>query len=448
MKDDTIAAIATPRGTGGVAVIRISGASAPMIADKLFKSKTPPSEAQPYLMQYGSIREGGSLLDKGMCVMMRAPHSFTGEDVAEFHIHGGLRLADRILEAVLDAGARLALPGEFTRRAFLNGKIDLARAEAIGDLIHANADIAATAAVNQLEGRLSEKIRKIRDNIIELTAKLSVAADYPEEDISYLSDADFSDALDSLSAELGHLIHSARAGCMIREGVRCAIVGRPNTGKSSLLNAIVGKYRAIVTDVAGTTRDIVEEAVSIGGIPVLFGDTAGLREGEGEAEKAGIRMARNYIKEADFCLFVLDTATPTEADAEILQIIGDTPYLTVCNKNDLHDYPDGAVSVSALTGNGMEKLSEAILTLLTDILSGDDLRAADRIRLTNTRQRDAAVKAKEAVDFARKTLADGFPPDLTAVDLENAAAALGEIIGLSVSDEVISRIFEKFCLGK
>jgi len=450
--DDTITAIATPRGTGGVAVIRISGPEALQIADKVFFAKTQPSKAQPRFMQYGKIQANGAAIDMGMCVSFHAPHSFTGEDTVELHTHGGAHLTERVLETVLDAGARLALPGEFTKRAFINGKLDLARAEAVGDLIHADADLAVTAAVNQLDGQLSEKINTIRDSVIDLTARLSVAADYPEEDIEYLSLSDFAEELRGIIAELDKLIASARGGRMVREGVRCAIVGRPNTGKSSLLNAIVGTYRAIVTAAAGTTRDIVEEVVSLGGIAVKFGDTAGLREGEGEAEQMGIEMARDYVQSADFCLVVLDSSRVEDADMEILEFVKDKPHIVVLNKNDLTkfsgDFAAKSVQVSTVTGEGLDVLETEILALLDSILEGDSLRRADAVRLTNTRQRDAAVKARDAAALALSTVEDGFPPDMCAVDLENAAAALGEIVGLSVSDEVISRIFEKFCLGK
>ena len=450
--DDTIAAIATPKGTGGVAVIRISGPDALLVADKVFNGKKKPSEAPAYFMQYGQIHHGGTPLDMGMCVSMYAPHSFTGENVAELHTHGGARVTESVLDAVLDAGARIALPGEFTRRAFINGKMDLAEAEAVGDLIHAEGDMAAKAAVNQLKGHLSEKINQIRDGIIDLTARLSVAADYPEEDIDYITLSHFTEELSQIKNALESLVKSARGGQMIREGVRCAIVGRPNTGKSSLLNAIVGSYRAIVTSAAGTTRDIVEEVVSMGGIAVKFGDTAGIREGEGEAEKVGIEMARNYVSDADFCLVVLDSSRVEAEDEEILKFVEAKPHIVVLNKTDLKQY-DGkfsspTVSISTKTGEGLEKLEEAILNLLDSILEGDSLRRADAVRLTNTRQRDAAQKAKESVQMALSTIENGFPPDLVAVDLENAAAHLGEIVGLSVSDEVISRIFEKFCLGK
>ncbi|MBE7024547.1 MAG: tRNA uridine-5-carboxymethylaminomethyl(34) synthesis GTPase MnmE [Ruminococcaceae bacterium] len=450
--DDTITAVATPRGTGGVAVIRISGPDAFPVADKVFFAKHKPSAAQPRLMQYGKVQNGDTVLDMGMCVTMPAPHSFTGEDVCELHIHGGAHLTESVLQAVLDAGARLALPGEFTKRAFINGKLDLARAEAVGDLIHATADKAAIVAVNQLEGRLSKKISAIRDSIIDLTAQLSVAADYPEEDIDYLTLSAFTDKLTEISEALDKLVASARGGQLLREGVRCAIVGRPNTGKSSLLNAIVGSYRAIVTDIAGTTRDIVEEVVSMGGIAVKFGDTAGLREGEGEAEKMGIQMARTYVKESDFCLVVLDSRFVEAADREILDFVKDKPHIIVLNKKDLAQYAGEfsapSIHISAATGEGLEELENAVLSLLDSFVGDDSLRHADAVRLTNTRQRDAAVKARNAVQEAMNTIENGFPADLVAVDLENAAAYLGEIVGLSVSDEVISRIFEKFCLGK
>lgn len=450
---DTIAAIATPRGVGGVSMIRISGDRAACIADAVFKTKVPPSKAQPNLLQYGSVMDGDKVLDHGMCVLMHAPHSFTGEDVAELHVHGGMHLTDRVLQCVLDAGARMALPGEFTRRAFMNGKIDLPRAEAIGDLIHGLADATLSTAINQLEGRLSSAINRLRDQIIDITAQLSVAADYPEEDIPYLSGDTFRHALMDISNSLGELIASARGGQMMRDGVRCAIVGRPNTGKSSLLNAITGTYRAIVTPMAGTTRDIVEATVSLGGMAVTLGDTAGMREGEAEAEKLGIALAKEYAEKADFCLVVLDSSRIEAEDREILSLVQEKPHIVVLNKKDIAVYEgqiEGeCVAISTVTGDGLSALEEAIVRLIDRVfLKGGALRQADAVCITNTRQRDGAVKAKEAIDFALQTLADGFPPDLTAVDLENAAKCLGEITGLCVSEEVISRIFAKFCLGK
>ena len=453
MLQDTIAAIATPRGTGGVSVIRISGTDAPKIADAVFRTKTKPSEAMPYLMQYGSVVDKDKVLDHGMCVMMRAPHSFTGEDVAELHIHGGMRLTETVLSAVLDHGARMALPGEFTRRAFLNGKMDLTRAEAVGDLIHGTADLALTAAVNQLSGKLSGKINAIRDRIVDLTARLDVAADYPEEDIDYLNGDSFLKELVEIQKDLGNLAESAKGGLLLHDGVRCAIVGRPNAGKSSLLNAMTGTYRAIVTPMEGTTRDIVEATVSIGGIAVTLGDTAGLREGKDEAERVGIELAKAYIESADFCLVVMDSTSVSKEDVEILALAATKPHIVVLNKSDIAAYEGTfsapTVSVSAKNGDGMQALENAIVRLLEEeFLLGGALRRSDMAVITNTRQRDGAVKAKTAVDFAVQTLKDGFPPDLTSVDLENAVAALGEIVGLSVSDEIISRIFEKFCLGK
>ncbi len=443
----TVAAIATPPGTGGIAIIRISGGDAVKVADALFKGKTPLDKVKPYYMQYGKIHNPkGELLDNGLCVVMRAPASFTGEDVVELHIHGGRLLSERVLEAALLAGAEMAPPGEFTKRAFLNGKLDLTQAEAVADIIGGKTELALNRAVNQLEGGLSDEINRIRDLVLDILSQIMVFADYPEEDIDTLKKQDFirmlKDALNALST----LLNTAKGGIMLREGLLCVIAGRPNTGKSSLMNALLGEDRAIVTDIAGTTRDAVEQNINMGGIPVTLCDTAGIRRAEGEAEEIGVRKAMEYIENADICLMVYDSSDI--GDEEIYETIKDKKHINVFNKNDLKRISSCGdapwVSVSAKTGDGIDLLKKEIVRIAAD--GGVDFSAKSMI--TNLRQRDAAARAAEYIRAALNAINQDIPADLAAGDLESALSALGEIDGRTVSDEVVERIFERFCLGK
>jgi len=447
--EKTIAAIATPLGRGGVAVIRISGDSAAEVADRVFKGKTPVSESMPYLMQYGSVFDKeGKLLDKVLCVYMKGPHSFTGEDVVEIHTHGGGFSANKVLMSILQAGASTASPGEFTKRAFLNGKLDLVQAEAVVDIINSETDLSLYGAVNQLEGKLSKEINEIRSNLVNITAQIQVAADYPEEDIDFAKQTEFEEMLSSSALKLDSLIKTAQNGKIIREGISCAIVGRPNTGKSSLLNALLGEKRAIVTDKEGTTRDIIEEYLNIDGIIVKFADTAGIRKAEGEAEEIGVNMALEYIEKADLCLIVLDGSFIREEDNEILKIAERKKAILILNKNDIKeiDYKTDitTVSISAKTGKGIDKLKEEIVKMATD----GEIKQGERAIITNMRHKEAAITSKDHVLSALGTIRDGFPVDLTAVDLEAAIDALGEITGITVSEEIIDKIFKEFCLGK
>lgn len=444
----TIAAIATPIGNGGIAIIRISGNEALNIADKVFRGKTPISLSEPYKMQYGKVFDRqGKLTDKVLCVYMKAPHSYTGEETVEIHCHGGYISAKKTLDAVLYSGASMASPGEFTKRAFLNGKLDLAQAEAVADLICAKTDEAFSEAVNRLDGALSREINSVRNLILDITAQLLVAADYPEEDIDYLLRNEFSMSLKKTEKILTDLIVSANTGVYLKNGIFCVIAGKPNAGKSSLLNALCGREKAIVTDVAGTTRDVVEEYINIGGIEVHLCDTAGIREAEG-IEGIGVGKAREYIEKADICIALLDASYYTDEDRKILEIVKGKKQIVVANKSDVArlntDGNEDILSVSAKTGDGINELKNKILRIATD----GDLYTTERVMLTNIRQKEACIRAKEAISSAILTLDDGFPADLAASDLENAALSLGEITGLTVSEEIIDKIFSKFCLGK
>ncbi len=443
----TITAIATPKGTGGVAIIRISGDEAFAVADRVFRGKVTAENSQPYFMNFGSFTDGDRVLDQGLMVVMRAPRSFTGEDVVELHCHGGAHVTERILQAVIKAEATLAMPGEFTRRAFLNGKIDLLRAEAIGDIIHSETDYSLYQAVNQLEGGLSGVINEIRASLVDTAAQIAVAADYPEEDISFEMGEQIKARLDDARERLENLLSTADSGRMIREGILCALAGRPNTGKSSLLNALLGERRAIVTEQEGTTRDVIEESIVHKGIRIRLADTAGIRSGESVAEQMGIEMSRDYAKKADLCIVVLEGGEKTAEDSAVLELTSDKKRIIVLNKCDIAPAQpiegEVCVSLSAKTGEGIDLLRDEIVKI-----AGDTQSEADRVRIVNTRQKEAAIRAGESIACAIGTIDSGFPPDLCLGDVEDAIGALGEMMGLSISDEITDKVFSQFCLGK
>lgn len=444
-----IAAIATPAGSGGVAVIRISGTGAAELADRVYRGKNKVSEFESHLMHYGCVcGAGGALVDKVLCVYMKAPHSYTGEDTVEIHCHGGFFVSNKVLETVLEAGAAMALPGEFTKRAFLNGRLNLSQAEAVSDLISAKTDEGLYEAVNRLEGALSEEINAVRDMLLDITAQLLVTADYPEEDIDDAGRDGFSAQLASAGDALDRLLATANAGKNLQEGVSCAIVGRPNTGKSSLLNALSGVEKAIVTERAGTTRDVVEACVSFGGVLVNLRDTAGIREADDEIEKIGIAKTKEHIRGSDLCIIVLDGTSICKEDEEIIALAASKKHIIAINKNDLpgNMIERGApvISISAKTGDGLNDLKKEIAKIVSD---GQDF-AVQKAMITSLRQKEAVMRARESISEAIKTIADGFPADLAATELENAVFSLGEVTGQTVSDEVVEKIFSKFCLGK
>jgi len=446
---DTIAAIATPRGVGGVGIIRISGSESTKVCDKIFKGKTKISDATPYLMQYGSISDlSGNLIDKVLCVYMKAPASYTGEDTVEIHCHGGYFVCEKILETVISAGARLALPGEFTKTAFLNGKMDLSQAEAVIDLINSKTNEELSEAVNRVDGVLSEKINGIRNTVLDITAQVLVIADYPEEDIDYTKKNEFISMISDIKEKIDYLIKTADKGTFLKNGISCALIGKPNTGKSSIMNVLAGEERAIVTNLPGTTRDVVEHPININGFTVRLCDTAGIRDAEGLVEKIGIDKSKEYIDKADICLMVLDSGNISDEDMEILKSAEGKRLLIVLNKTDLcesefaHNAP--VIRVSAKEEKGFEELKEEIVKIVV----GDEIFSDEKVLITNLRQKEALIRARENINEALSTLLNDFPVDMVACDLENAAFSLGEITGMTVTDEIIDRIFSKFCLGK
>lgn len=441
--DTTICAVATPRGKGGIAVIRVSGEDAFKITKKIFVSKKDIEKAEGYTVLYGSVCDGEEKVDDVLVSVFRAPHSYTGENVCEISCHGGVLVSGLILDLLIKSGAELAERGEFTKRAFMNGKMSLTRAEAVHDVIEAQSYSALRAAQSRLEGRLSEKILSIRDKIIKLLAMIQVSTDFPDEDIDSFADGGLCDLIDEYIKELEEISETARRGIFLANGARCAIAGVPNTGKSSLLNAILEEERAIVTPIPGTTRDFVEGRCVIGDVVVNFFDTAGIRETDDAIEKIGVNKAKDVLKEADFVIFVTESGRElTAKENDLLEEIKDKILIKVLNKCDLFDEKrDGYISISAKENTGTDLVKDKIAEILR---SG----SSDGAMIANERQRSAVASALEALKRAKKTLDDGFFSDLSVIDITDCASYLGEVEGMSVNDEVVERIFMDFCLGK
>lgn len=454
---DTIAAITTPLGESGIGAVRISGPGAYAVGDKIFKSKSevPLKERRDRSIQYGTIvDENGTCIDEVLVLIMKGPHSYTAEDVLEIQCHGGREALESILQLILRSGARMANPGEFTERAFVNGRIDLAQAEAVMDVIQAKSRAGLTSAVSQLEGRLSKVINKTRNELTELVTRLEVMIDYPEEDLEDIAVPDVSGALKGMQKKLQHMLEESQSGRMIRDGVMAAIAGTPNAGKSSLLNRLLQEERAIVTDVPGTTRDVLEEWITLRGIPVCLVDTAGIRETDDTVEKIGVSRARQYLDRADIILAVIDSSRPlTEEDKDILQSVAGKNVIVVLNKTDLPPVvtskdlsPYGFLlcPISASTGKGLDELKDM---LLQEVLKGGFTDGPSAL-LTNTRHIELVRQSAEALNRAQQSLQDGMPLDCAVVDIRQAWDALGSITGDTVHDDIVEEIFSRFCLGK
>lgn len=454
---DTIAAITTPLGESGIGAVRISGPGAYAVGDKIFKSKSevPLKERRDRSIQYGTIvDENGTCIDEVLALIMKGPHSYTAEDVLEIQCHGGREALESILQLILRSGARMANPGEFTERAFVNGRIDLAQAEAVMDVIQAKSRAGLTSAVSQLEGRLSKVINKTRNELTELVTRLEVMIDYPEEDLEDIAVPDVSGALKGMQEKLQHMLEESQSGRMIRDGVMAAIAGTPNAGKSSLLNRLLQEERAIVTDVPGTTRDVLEEWITLRGIPVCLVDTAGIRETDDTVEKIGVSRARQYLDRTDIILAVIDSSRPlTEEDKDILQSVAGKNVIVVLNKTDLPPVvtskdlsPYGFLlcPISASTGKGLDDLKDM---LLQEVLKGGFTDGPSAL-LTNTRHIELVRQSAEALNRAQQSLQDGMPLDCAIVDIRQAWDALGSITGDTVHDDIVEEIFSRFCLGK
>lgn len=457
-EETTIAAIATAPGEGGIGIVRISGSQAADVADALFHTKKIKSfhEAEPYRLYFGHVVRNDQRVDEGLAVYMKAPHSYTGEDVVEIQIHGSTEALRETLELALENGALPASRGEFTKRAFLNGRLDLSQAEAVMDIIEARGSAALSQAESHLSGALSRFVKMSRDEMTDLITKLEVTIDYPEEDLEDLTNEQIGEGLDGIEKSLSSLLKRSEEGRIIKDGLRTAIVGRPNAGKSSLLNALLQEDRAIVTDIPGTTRDTIEESIKIGGVPLVLMDTAGLRETDNKVEKIGIERAKKSMEQADLVLAVIDGSHALEKeDRELLSSLKGRKSMVILNKYDLPQEVDEeeikalagdapVVSLSARYGSGMEELEEA-LRRLTETQDRD---AGRRLFLTNLRHVDLVKKALEAVRRAQQSLKDGMPADCITVDLVGAWNRMGEITGETVDNELINKIFERFCVGK
>jgi tRNA modification GTPase len=451
---DTIAAIATPAGVGAVAIVRVSGPAAAAVARRVFRGH-PPHRWRSHRLYLGRfVNAEEQDLDRGLAVMMRAPHSYTGEDVVELHCHGGTLVARRILGAVLDAGARTARAGEFTARALLNGKLDLAQAESVADLINAPTDAALRVAVDQLGGALSRKIAAIRQRLIGIGARLEVAIDFSEEDVGELDRRALTEQAAATEGELLALVASYAHGRVLREGLRVAIVGKPNVGKSSLMNHLLQADRAIVTPIPGTTRDTLEEWIELEGMPVVLVDTAGVRQADGEVERIGIERTRREIANADLAVVMLDSSHPLASeDREVLDATRHKERILLINKIDLptqlsmselaEDLLKASVKSSLVDGRGLDSLTQKIVA---SGLHGSTPNG--EVVVVRERQRSALESAASAAAKVVKSLELGQPADIVAVDVMSALGHLGDVVGPTSVEDLLDRVFSEFCIGK
>ena len=447
LDNETICAVATPPGTGGLGVIRVSGPSAFAVVDAAANRKSCASFAGHTLHRSHIISTDGGVIDDVLVSVFHAPRSYTGEDVAEISAHGSPLILGQILARLLDCGGRLAWPGEFTERAFLNGKLDLAQAEAVGDLIAAQTAEAQRLARRQSEGRLSRAVQAIRSEALGVLAQIEATIDFPEE-VGELDTAACNAALQAAQGQLADLLATADSGILVREGLSVVLAGRPNVGKSSLLNALLRTNRAIVTAIPGTTRDVLEETVNLGGIPLRLSDTAGLRETTDEVEQLGVARTRESLSAADFVLLALDAETgETPEDAALRRTLEDRPHLVVWNKWDLArqaSLPAEGVAVSALTGWNLDALEAAIL----QYAFGGAASVPESTLVTHARHKQALSAAAAQMEAARQSLEAGLPADFASIDLRGALNALGTITGETAAEDVIAEIFSRFCIGK
>jgi tRNA modification GTPase len=443
---DTVAAISTPPGEGGIALVRVSGANAIDVADKIFRGTETPSQFASHVQHLGEIVDAsGALIDQVMLSIHRARASYTGEDVVEISCHGGTLVSAKVLEACLRAGARAARPGEFTERAFLNGKMDLTQAEAVIDLIRAKTDLALRSATEQLEGRLGDKISEIRNELIAFVAQIEASIDFPEEGIAPKKGGELRARLDSIREKMSILLATAGQGRILREGVRVVIYGATNAGKSSLLNRLLGYERVIVSETHGTTRDTIEEAINLRGIPIRLLDTAGLRKSTEGIELEGIARTEKSLQTADLLLHIADRRAPKPPYFD--ERAGGANEIVVLNKSDLPEHSDWrnvvALRISCRTGEGVAQLEDEILARV----SKENLRPESAVAI-NMRHRDCLRRALEACNRARAALESGVSPEYIAVDLNEALRAVGEVIGTVDVEQILDSVFGQFCIGK
>ena len=459
MDFDTITSISTPMGEGAIGIVRLSGPQAIEIGDILYKGKKKLSEVETHTINYGHIidPETDETVEEVMVSVLRAPKTFTREDIIEINCHGGILTINRILELTMTYGARMAEPGEYTKRAFLNGRIDLSQAEAVMDFIRSKTDRASKVAMNQIEGRLSDLIKRQRQSILEILAQVEVNIDYPEYDDVEDATTDFLlEQSKRIKEEINRLLETGAQGKIMREGLSTVIVGRPNVGKSSMLNNLIQDNKAIVTEVAGTTRDVLEEYVNVRGVPLRLVDTAGIRDTEDIVEKIGVERSRKALSEADLILFVLNNNEPlTEDDQTLFEVIKNEDVIVIINKTDLEQRLDVSelremigdmplIQTSMLKQEGIDELEIQIKDLFFD----GEVQNQDMTYVSNSRHISLLKQARQSIQDAIDAAESGIPMDMVQIDLTRTWEILGEIIGESASDELIDQLFSQFCLGK
>lgn len=454
--DDTIAAISTPAGTGGISIIRISGKDAVEIADKVFcGGRKSLKSVKTHTINHGYIkRNDGTVIDEVLVSVMIAPNSYTKENIVEINCHGGIISTKEILSVVLENGARLAEAGEFTKRAFMNGRMDLCEAESVIDIINSHNNTAHRVSVNQLRGSLSKSIDEIREKLLALTSHLQVLIDFADEDLEPLTDEEYRNGLESADLDVKKLLSTSLKGKIIKEGIKTAIAGKPNVGKSSLLNLLYGEERAIVTDIEGTTRDAIEESVMLGDLVLKIADTAGIRETGDTVESIGVEKAKSILKDADLVIYMTDASMELdENDRYIIDAVKDKNVIALVNKaengvrtnvDEIKESIEDVILFSVKEKTGIDELKTAVERMF----ESGDVANSDEAIITNIRHEEALKKADAALKSALDAIDTGIPLNMTFIDVENAIAALGEITGQTVGEEIVDRIFHRFCVGK
>lgn len=455
---DTIAAIATGMTNAGIGIVRISGLDAFTVIDKIYRSRSGNkklSMCNTHTVHYGYIYDGDELIDEVMVLVLKGPNTYTRENTIEIDCHGGYYVTKKVLETVLKNGARAAEPGEFTKRAFLNGRIDLSQAEAVIDIINSQNEFALKASLKQLGGNISEKIKKLRNDILYQIAFIESALDDPE----HISLDNYSQKLlpmlENFQRELENILKNADNGRVLKEGIKTVIVGKPNVGKSSLLNVLLGEEKAIVTDVAGTTRDVLEERIHLDGLDLLLVDTAGIRDTDDIVEKIGVERAKTHLEDADLIIYVADASIPlNDNDYEIIEMIKDRKAIVLLNKTDL-DIIVRKKDLERMTGKTVVSISakdnigiEDFTNILKSMFISGEINYNDEIYITNLRHKEAIREALESIKMVRRSIEDGMSEDFFTIDMMNAYEQLGNIIGESVNDDLVNEIFSKFCMGK
>ena len=452
---DTIAAIASAAGNSGIGIIRVSGEEAIDIVDRIFKSNIKLKDAKTHTIHYGKILDGGKVIDQVLVMLMKAPRSYTGEDVVEIDCHGGMLILKKVLELVIKNGAKTAEPGEFTKRAFLNGKMDLSQAEAVMDLINAKNDFALNSSINQLRGGISEKIKTIRSDILYHIAYIEPALDDPEHISLDGYNSQVSKMIEKNISEINYLINTFDNGRIMKEGIKTAILGKPNAGKSSLLNLLLGEDRAIVTDIEGTTRDILQENINFNGLSLNIVDTAGIRNTEDVVEQIGVNKAKETAADSDLIIFVADGSKQLdENDREIIELIKNKQAIILVNKSDIDTIIEmdelknlsgrKVIVFSAKNGLGLNELENEI----REMFYSGQINYNDQVYITNARHKEALQNAADSLKQVNTSLESGMPEDFYSIDLMDAYTSLGLIIGESVEDDLVNEIFAKFCMGK